>query len=246
MDLVKLGHFDYINHNIGEHLEQIPVFQHSTMESDLALFISNNKTDLIFFKPLSDFEGLPYPLYLACQWKNLITILQVAALASGLKLHWIIFKCLKSPESNGPLNRLIWMDQINGLFLGAVLAIKIFAMNSPNSLNELLGEEFCQFFDLMGTLNAVGSVTWTCFIAFFRIGYIKAQNWIKANVGEMTLLNLLLGLGVILNFGLALLLVTFDSHSSGKKICKHLSGQDIKIIQQYEVIILYTLESESK
>jgi hypothetical protein len=210
------------------------------MESGIPLFIFTNKTgSIIIYHPLIDFEDLPYPLYLAYHWKCLITILHVIALAFGFKLRWIIFKYLTSPESNGPLNRLIWMDQINGLFFGTVLMIKIFAINCPNALSELLGDTFCVFFDLLGTTFVAGSVIWTCFIAFFRIAFIKAQNWVKLYIGEIALLNLFLAMGVILNLVLAALIATFDSKSAGKKICRHLSSQEIKILQQYQVILVF-------
>ena len=138
------------------------------METGEPFFIFKNQTELIIYNPFSDFDSLPFPLYLPSHWKYVLTILQVIALAVGLRLRLIIFKFLKSPESNGPLNRLIWMDQINGLFLGIVLIVKVVAFNCTVALSQLIGDPFCQFFDFVGSFHVAGSVVWTCFTAFFR------------------------------------------------------------------------------
>jgi hypothetical protein len=45
-------------------------------------------------------------------------LLYLATLVQGSRLRLVIISYINSPESNlGPINRLIWIDQINGVFL---------------------------------------------------------------------------------------------------------------------------------
>jgi hypothetical protein len=103
-------------------------------------------------------------------------------------------------------------------------------------LSEICGENFCYFFDLMGCIYVVGATVWTCLIAFFRITYIKAQKWLKFQIGEWRLLAILLLVGVTLNVAFALLLSASDSLSTSKKICRHYSSQELEIFLLYQVV----------
>ena len=51
----------------------------------------------------------------------------------------------------GVINYLIWLDQVNGVFLGVALFNKAVINLLPVPLGEVFGPKFCDWFDLPGT-----------------------------------------------------------------------------------------------
>ena len=134
---------------------------------------------LYTFLPFSQTNGLPFPLYLNFPWKIIISSIQLCVLFVGIKLRVIILRYMLSIEARRPVSCLIWIDQISGSFLGIGLIFKIILILSPVPLGHLMGESFCDWLTLPGCLYIVGATLWSSLIAFFRIVYIKAQNWLK-------------------------------------------------------------------
>ena len=130
----------------------------------IGLFVTfQNSSNTIQFKPFDQFENEPFPLYLSFGTQLVLTLLLTLSLWFGMTLRAVIINYLRSPDTNGPVNYLIWIDQLNGILLGIVILVKILAINSPVPLSLIFGESFCEWVDLPG---------WS----FYRI-LIKIQGW---------------------------------------------------------------------
>ena len=75
----------------------------------------------------------------------------------------------------GPINSLIWIDQLNGLNLAYCLLTRMAFIVSPVPLSSLLGQNFCKFSCFVAYLYITGSFVWSCFIAVYRVLYIKSH-----------------------------------------------------------------------
>jgi hypothetical protein len=135
--------------------------------SSLVFFDENNA--IIQFYPFEDKMSLPFPLNYHYGWTIFITVTFTLTLVFGIKLRAIIFAYLLSPESKlGPINILIWMDQINGLFLAVGIILRMIAINSPVPLSTIFGDEFCKWIGTPSCFYLCGAVAWSCFIALYR------------------------------------------------------------------------------
>jgi hypothetical protein len=112
----------------------------------------NSKTSVMTFVPFTDFEGLPFPLYLSYISKLLIVLYNLLILIFGIKYKKVMFKYLRSSESKAPINDLTWFDQLNSYCLGIVILMKTFAIICPFQLSTLLGTTFCEWTGLPGCL----------------------------------------------------------------------------------------------
>ena len=139
----------------------------------IGLFITlQNSSSTIQFKPFAEFENEPFPLYLSFGTKLGLTLLLTLSLWFGMTLRTIIINYLRSPDTNGPVNYLIWIDQLNGILLGIVILVKILAINSPVPLSLIFGESFCEWIvDLPGLsfysfLIKIISQGWSAFFTY--------------------------------------------------------------------------------
>lgn len=85
----------------------------------------------------------------------------------------------------GVINYLIWIDQVNGAFLGVALFNKSILNLIPYPLASVLGSEFCDWIDLPGCIYLVGSFLWSSITALYRVLYIKCFRWMKRTVGNL-------------------------------------------------------------
>jgi hypothetical protein len=82
-------------------------------------FAQSNISKIIKFSPLSNDDGLPFPLYLHTAWKIILVLSLLFTFIEGLRLRKVIVSFVVSPESKlGPINYVILVDEINGLLLG--------------------------------------------------------------------------------------------------------------------------------
>jgi len=82
----------------------------------IAMFYNNSQTQEHFHLELSALKSipLPFPLNLDPIWKCAFAISLLATLIEGTKLRRLIILFINSPESNvGPINYLIWVDQVS-------------------------------------------------------------------------------------------------------------------------------------
>ena len=160
----------------------------------------------------------------------------VLTLILGARLRTVIFDFIKSPETKlGPINSLILIDQINSMFLATSIVMRITFILSPMAMHTVLGEEYCNVANFVGALYIGGSYVWSSYIALFRVLYIKAQNWLKLNIGIRNLLSLMIVAGIAQLVPFAFLLLLHDNENSTRKMCFHLSDSDLEIIDSYQV-----------
>jgi hypothetical protein len=84
-------------------------------------------------------------------------------------------------------------------------------------------------------IHNVGNISWSCLIAIYRVLYLKAQTWVKFQIGEnrLLLLFIILGLSVTLSFGF--LLVVIDEESITLKFCNHHDYTYLDILNYHKV-----------
>ena len=77
-----------------------------------------NYSRVVSFPPFPDEIGLPFPLNCNAAVKYSLVALFTMTLIQGTRLRRVIVRFMMSPEANlGPINILIWLDQINGAWL---------------------------------------------------------------------------------------------------------------------------------
>jgi hypothetical protein len=195
----------------------------------------SNRT-VIHFLPLSDSDGLPFPLNLYFHWRIILAFLFLVVLLKGAKLRLTIVSFIKSPETKlGPINYLILMDQINGLFLALNIIFRIGFVLSPEPMSKLLGIELCYLANFSGAIYIGGGCIWSCYIALFRVVFIKGQTFLKKIISIKSLLHFLIFFGGIQIVVFAISFLILDDKNSTMKMCTHSSNMDIEIMEAYRV-----------
>ena len=123
------------------------------------LSISMNKNGFcqsVYSHPIKITEGR------FCKWINCL-------------FKMFIHFCEQPFSRLGPINTLIWMDQINGILLAYSIISRIFFIVSSVPFSSMLGVPFCTFSRSMAYAYITGSFVWSCFIAIYRVLYIKAH-----------------------------------------------------------------------
>jgi hypothetical protein len=216
------------------------------VSKNMNMFVSQNmnmfdgENSILHFNPFSEEQSLPFPLYLKYPSILFISLTLLISLLIGLKFRAIIFFYLKAPETKiGPINFLIWIDQINGLLLGVTIMLRLIMINNPYPLSETFGKTFCEWIDLPGCIYLVGSYIWSCLTAIYRILLLKAQTWVN-EFGEFKLLSIFLMFGTFLLISSSLWLAMFDYRSISQRMCFHYSIEEAYLFQTYQVTILIT------
>ena len=214
------------------------------MTSFLALAEQNlteTKTISIQFVPLNDDEGLPFPLNLDSFWNIFFVLSYLITLYKGTKLRVTIISYLNSPESNlGPINYLIWVDQVNSCILSVSILARILYMISPFPFSSVFPLEVCQLLTFVGLYHMGGSYMWGTCIAVFRVLFVTAQKSLK-KLGIKRVLNVMLFLGVVEGLSYGVTSQVFDEEIPTFKMCTHLSFHDHQIFKEYLVRPLNSL-----
>ena len=122
-----------------------------------------NNTSLVSQFSYNITEDLPFPINLSDPMKNTLCSLLVIILITGLILRIQICCYIQSRDAKRtPINVLLWLDQLNGLFLSCIIVLMIVALALPFSIQSFLGNEFCHWVRLPSGLHLSGSVTWSC------------------------------------------------------------------------------------
>ena len=130
----------------------------------LILCYAENKT--LVFTPFTEEDGLPFPLYLPFPMKLAISVSLLFSVLVGLKFRLIIFSYLRSPENAlGPINYLIWVDEVNGLIYSFVVVVRIALIHSAVPLNTIFGNNFGHIVGFIGCCYKAGSSMWGFLIA---------------------------------------------------------------------------------
>ncbi len=73
------------------------------------------------------------------------------------------------PASNlGPINYLIWIEQLNSYILFPVICVRIASFLSPFPLSSLVASNFGPIFSLIAFIGLVGGSLWNFCIALYR------------------------------------------------------------------------------
>ena len=202
--------------------------------NQITFFESKNQT--ILFTQFADEEGLPFPLYLSLHWKLVISISLLLSLVFGFSLRLIIFSYLRSPESNlGPINYLIWLDEVNGLLNSFVIVVRIVMIHSTLPLDAVFGQYFGRTVGFLSCCYSGGRCIWSFYIALYRIMFIFAQNWLTKTVGIKRFLKTLVSLGMVQVLILSFIFNEFDLQGSILKSSSHLSTPDMEILISMQV-----------
>ena len=88
---------------------------------------------------------------------------KVIVLSLGLYLRLKILSYFYLPETKPlPINFLLWLDQINGLFFSAILSLTIAALVLPFPIRDFLGDEFCVWVRIPAGIHLSGTIVWSC------------------------------------------------------------------------------------
>ena len=195
---------------------------------------------LMCFTVHSNQELLPFPLNLGITWRLVISLILLVTLAQGTKLRLVIFSYIKSEETKfSPTNILYCLDQVTGLFWAFTICIRIVNNFITEPISDLLNPMACSGFEFVSGLFIGGTVIWRCFIAIFRVLYIKAQMWLTTKFGVYKLLIIMIMTGLVLMVLLGLIMVTFDQYSYSKRSCFRMSHFDLEVLYDYQVIVKF-------
>jgi len=150
------------------------------------IFISlDNQTFISIFKPLSKADSLPFPLNAEFPTTVLMTLYLSLNLIFGCMLRAKILLYAKSLNiKDNPINVFIWYDQLSGIFMAMNIAYTLTLLHLPFPLVSITGESICNWTDLMGNLYLMSQAVWSCFIALYRMLYIKFQRLFQNGIKE--------------------------------------------------------------
>ena len=180
-------------------------------------FTVKNETDhcVSRFSQFSDNDGTPFPQNQPVSVRFAISSALTLNLCLGLFIRSKIIKYLLTVESKkNPINYFIWLDQLNGGFLGLNIVFYAVTIVLPFPLSSIIGYESCNWADLPGSFYLAGSAQWSCTIALIRVLYLKAPQWIKRNL-ESNHFMVILALSELLYLAAPTLFIAFVDRGSG-------------------------------
>ena len=122
------------------------------MNSCNITFMSANTTAETLIMLINESQP-PFPFNHIYSTSILIAILITLTLISGTYFRMFIIRYLLEPSTKlGPINFLIWVDQINGIFLAVSALGDVAAFVSPFPLSKITGDKFCRWSPLPGKL----------------------------------------------------------------------------------------------
>ena len=131
----------------------------------------------------------------------------------------------------GPINALIWADQMNGIFLGLGILLKMAFLLSPLPLATVLGDGFCAWAGVPISLYVSGAGSWSCAIALFRVFILKGTPLIN----ESVLLRILYFISLAIHLGCGSLMARYGEITTPEKLCFHFTESENEIMEHYKV-----------
>jgi hypothetical protein len=198
-------------------------------------------TEIIWDFIFASHPGLPIPLNLSYFWRILISISLLITLVIGGKYRRIILSYINSPETNiGPINYLIWVDQMNGFLLAIIIIARIVFLLSPVPLSSVFGFNFCNAVFSISVFYTGGGYMWGCCIAVFRVMFIKAQTFLKIYIGTSSLLFFMLVFGTVLDICYSISLFFSGDRSPTVSMCTYDLEENTKTASTYQVFFKLT------
>ena len=210
------------------------------------MFIYDNsaqqRQDVTFFTTFADENNsLPFPLNLNVIWRWLISAILAGIFVQGVRLRLKIVAYIKSPDTKlNETNILFCLDQVNGLFLAIMITCGIIFIILTEPAAKVIDPNICYFNGANQGLYMSGTFIWRCFIAIYRVLFIKAQRWLTGKMGASKMLGLMLAIGLIFMIGFTIVSVTSDRYSYSKRNCNRWSDNTLDIIKTYQVICKMT------
>ena len=142
--------------------------------------IENETVNIAQFSQFSHSEGLPFPINQNSSDKNAIIVGLVLDLLFGVIIRFKIIEYLKTVDiSKNAINYFFWLDQVNGAVLGLYVLFTLMALSIPFPLSDFLGDNMCNWADLLGCIYLSGSTIWSLNIALYRILLLKAPSQLE-------------------------------------------------------------------
>jgi len=183
------------------------------------------------FRPLPLNEQLPFPLNAGFHNKLLIIIYLITNFILGCLLRFNIISFTHSLNGNeNPINLFIWYDQLNGIFMALNIVYTLTILHLPFPLSSIIGNDACNMADLIGNLYLFGQAVWSCFIAVYRVFYIRFQNLFSSGIKTSRFIFLLSFLGHTFIISSATTIAYYDKGILFK-MCTHSSVEKVAILK---------------
>ena len=199
------------------------------MKSDGFFIHDEGKSFEAKLEPLSFLESLPFPINAEISTKLSILTFLISNFILGFVLRVKIFKYLKSVNiKENQINYFMWNDQMNGIFLGLNILYTSSVLFLPFPLSDFIGDEACNWTDIIGAIYVEGQTVWSCFMAIYRVAFIKRQTFVKT-IGESNFVFALtiFGYGIIVSFSA---LLAYHDKGILYKMCTHYSVEEVTIM----------------
>jgi hypothetical protein len=199
------------------------------MESDTFFIHNNDESFAAKLKPFSFADSLPFPLNAHFRAKLIILGYLICNFTLGCVLRVKIWKYIKSVDiKKNPINYLMWNDQMNGVFLGLNILYTSTVLFLPFPLSNFIGDEACNWADIIGIVYLEGQTVWSCFMAIYRVSFIRYQRFVKT-IGDSNFVCAL----TIFGYGIIFSSTTFFAyHDKGilYKLCTQYSAEEVLIM----------------
>lgn len=198
----------------------------------LSLFIvDTNRSSVGIFETMPSDKSLPFPLNTGLVPRMVITLYLALSLLFGGVLRSEILRFIKSLSiRENPINLFTWYDQLFGGFMGLNIMYTLVVIHLPFPLASVIGEEACNWTDLMGTLYLVGQAVWSCLIAVSRILLIKNPNFFKKGIKESNFAFCFTLAGHIFIITCAGVFASYDKGTL-YKLCTHRSVEGLRMLE---------------
>jgi len=171
------------------------------------------------------FEETSYP------FRIFLGTMVLLVLYVSLHFRFQIFKYLSAPTtSKKNINFIFWFEQLSQLTYAATLAIYIAILISPVPLDELFGNEFCQWAHVPGGIFIPGISVWSHATAAYRF---KLMKWPKS-MESHRLAVIIVIFGVAYHFLMAFMLFKSSKTRLITRMCYHgiTKGLEVKKVMK--------------
>jgi hypothetical protein len=211
------------------------------MEPDRCFIHDEEESFVTTLKPFSHVNSLPFPLKTDLTTKLILWGFLICNFKIGFVLRLKIFKYIKSVDlKENPINYFMWNDQMNGIFLGLNILYTSTVLFLPFPLSNFIGVEACNWADIIGAIYVAGQTVWSCFMAIYRVVFIKCPRFVKT-IGNSNFVVALTtcGYGIILSFA-----AFFSYHDKGilYKMCTQYSAEEVMIMNV--IIVIYQFKNQ--
>jgi len=207
------------------------------------IFINNQSSASSVYQPYSPADGLPFPLNVDFTTRLLVSLYLSLNLLFGSVLRSKILKYTMSLSiRENPINLFIWYDQLCGVFMALNIFFTLVLSYLPFPLASVIGEDACNWADLLSTLYVVSQAVWSSFIGIYRVLYIKCTEVFKKGSKQSKFVWTLSLTGYFYIMSSALFLAYHD-RGRQYKLCTHHSTKEINILKVSTFIFFNLIKS---